>query len=144
MMIEHERSLEKRHQRGTSVVEMAIVLPLLLILIFAIGEFGMMYTQWQSLTNAAREGARIGVVWRGTGCDTNTVTTEIQNAVDQYMVNTGVDVGNITKTVTGVCGPAGTQLKVTAQIPYAFAAMPGLAGLQSSINLGASSTMRNE
>ncbi len=138
------RSLRKRHQRGTSVVEMAIVLPLLLTLIFAIGEFGMMYTQWQSLTNAAREGARVGVVWRGTNCVPATVTTEIQNAVNQYMVNTGVPTSTITTTATGVCTGSGTTLRVSAQVPYAFAALPFLAGLQSSINLGASSTMRNE
>ena len=144
MMNKLGRSLKNRYQRGTSVVEMAIVLPLLLMLIFAIGEFGMMYTQWQSLTNAAREGARVGVVWRGTACDSTVVTTDIQNAVDQYMVNTGIDTGTITTNINGVCGAAGTMLTVTARVPYAFAAMPGLAGLQSSINLGASSTMRNE
>jgi len=36
------------------VVEMAIVLPLLLTLMFAIGEFGIMFTQYQTLINAAR------------------------------------------------------------------------------------------
>ncbi len=53
-----------RRQAGTSVVEMAIVLPLLLVVIFAIGDFGIAYTHWNSLTNAAREGARTGVVFR--------------------------------------------------------------------------------
>lgn len=144
MMVKPMHSLRKRYQRGTSVVEMAIVLPLLLMLVFAIGEFGMMYTQWQTLTNAAREGARIGVVWRGGTCVAADVTTEIQNAVNQYMVNTGVPTATITTSSTGVCTGSGTQLRVSAQVPYAFAAMPGLAGLQSSINLGASSTMRNE
>jgi hypothetical protein len=43
-----------------------------------------------------------------------------------------------------VCSGSGTQLTVTAKVPYSFAALPGLAGLQSSITLGASSTMRNE
>jgi Flp pilus assembly protein TadG len=144
MMVKPMRFLRKRYQRGTSVVEMAIVLPLLLTLIFAIGEFGMMYTQWQTLTNAAREGARVGVVWRGTNCVQATVETEIQNAVSQYMAHTGVPTAAINTTTTGVCTGAGTQLRVTAQVPYSFAALPFLAGLQSSINLGTSSTMRNE
>jgi Flp pilus assembly protein TadG len=133
-----------RLERGTSVVEMAIVLPLLLTLVFAIGEFGLMFTQWQTLTNAAREGARTGVVFRGTACDAGTVTTEISDAVDTYMVNTGVATASITTTSTGACTGSGTQLVVTAQVPYSFAALPGLAGLQSSITLSATSTMRNE
>ena len=133
-----------RHERGTSVVEMAIVLPLLLCLVFAIGEFGLMFTQWQTLTNAAREGARTGVVFRGVSCVPATVQTEIQNAVNSYMTGTGLTTAAITTTSTGACAGTGTTLQVTAQVPYAFAALPGLAGLQSSITLSARSTMRNE
>jgi Flp pilus assembly protein TadG len=141
----HRTLLEnRRRERGTSVVEMAIVLPLLLMLVFAIGEFGLMYQQWQTLTNAAREGARTGVVFRGTGCAAGTVQTEIENAVDTYMTNTGVSLGAITTTSTGICAGSGTTLQVTAQVPYSFGALPGLAGLQSSITLSATSTMRNE
>jgi Flp pilus assembly protein TadG len=133
-----------RLEGGTSVVEMAIVLPLLLMRMFGIGEFGLMYTQWQTLTNAAREGARTGVVFRGASCVAGTVQTDIQNAVNAYMANTGVTTASITTTSTGACTGSGTQLQVTAQVPYSFAALPGLAGLQSSITLSATSTMRNE
>jgi Flp pilus assembly protein TadG len=135
---------DRRRERGTSVVEMAIVLPLLLTLVFAIGEFGLMYQQWQTLTNAAREGARTGVVFRGANCVAGTVQTEIQTAVSTYMANTGVALGAITTASSGVCAGSGTQLQVTAQVPYSFAALPGLAGLQSDITLSATSTMRNE
>ena len=37
-----------RTQSGTSVVEMTLVLPLLLLLLFAIGDFGIAYTPSQS------------------------------------------------------------------------------------------------
>lgn len=133
-----------RHERGTSVVEMAIVLPLLLLLVFAIGEFGIAFTQWQSLTNAAREGARTGVLFRGTGCTPATVDSEIANTVNGYVVASGIQTGSLTTTSTGECGGTGTQLQVTAQVPYTFNALPGLAGIQSNITLSASSTMRNE
>jgi Flp pilus assembly protein TadG len=135
---------DRRRERGTSVVEMAIVLPLLLTLVFAIGEFGLMYTQWQTLTNAAREGARTGVVFRGTNCVPGTVETEIETAVSTYMVNTGVATASIDTSSTGACTGSGTPLVVNAQVPYSFAALPGLAGLESSITLSATSTMRNE
>jgi hypothetical protein len=103
-----------------------------------------MYQQWQTLTNAAREGARAGVVFRGANCVAGTVQTEIQTAVSTYMANTGVALGAITTASSGVCAGSGTQLQVTAQVPYSFAALPGLAGLQSDITLSATSTMRNE
>lgn len=141
----HRTPLEnRRRERGTSVVEMAIVLPLLLLLVFAVGEFGLMYQQWQTLTNAAREGARSGVVFRGSDCVPGTVQTEIENTVSTYMANTGVSLGAITTSSSGVCAGSGSTLQVTAQVPYSFAALPGLAGLQSSITLSATSTMRNE
>ena len=138
------RNKLRRHKRGTSVVEMAIVLPLLLTLMFAIGEFGIMFTQYQTLINAAREGARTGVLFRGASCVAGTVKTQIATTVNDYMVGTGIQTGTITTTSSGECGGSGTQLIVTSAVPYSFAALPGLAGLQSSITLSARSTMRNE
>ena len=123
---------------------MAIVLPLLLTLVFAIGEFGIAFTQWQTLTNAAREGARTGVLFRGASCAPATVKGEISNTVASYMTKSGVALGSLTTTSSGECAGAGTELTVTAQVPYAFNALPGLAGLETDITLSASSTMRNE
>ena len=46
------------NQNGAALVEFAIVLPLLLILIFGIIEFGVMFYDKAMITNATREGAR--------------------------------------------------------------------------------------
>lgn len=138
------RNKLRRRKAGTSVVEMALVLPLLLMLMFAIGEFGIMFTQYQTLINATREGARTGVLFRGATCNAGTVKTQISTAVSTYMTGSGVPTGSITTNSTGECAGAGTQLVVTAAVPYTFAALPGLAGLQSSMTLSARSTMRNE
>ena len=51
-----------------AMVEMVFVLPLLLLLVFAIAEFGLMFNRWLTLSNAVREGARGGVVYRGPMC----------------------------------------------------------------------------
>jgi Flp pilus assembly protein TadG len=135
---------DRRLERGTSVVEMAIVLPLLLTLVFAIGEFGIMFTQWQTLINAAREGARTGVLFRGAGCAPAAVKSEIASAVNNYVAASGITTASLSTTSTGECAGTGTQLQVSLQVPYTFAALPGLAGIQSNITLSASSTMRNE
>ncbi|MFZ3171746.1 MAG: TadE family protein [Carboxydocellales bacterium] len=49
-------------ERGQAMVEMALVLPVLILLIFGIVEFGRVFNAYLIVTNAAREGARAGVV----------------------------------------------------------------------------------
>lgn len=48
-------------RQGTTAVEVAMVLPLLLIFFFAIVEFGHAYMTSQQIKSAAREAARLGV-----------------------------------------------------------------------------------
>jgi hypothetical protein len=54
-------------QRGQALVEFALVLPLLLIVLFIAVDFGVGLTRWISITNAAREGARLGAVGAAEG-----------------------------------------------------------------------------
>jgi Flp pilus assembly protein TadG len=61
------RSLEKprrRHgtSRGQSLVEFALVLPLFLVLVMGIADLGLAVFSYNSITNAAREGARLAIV----------------------------------------------------------------------------------
>ncbi len=49
-------------QEGQAVVELAIILPVLLILLLSIWQMGVVYDKWQNLNGAAREGARAAVV----------------------------------------------------------------------------------
>jgi Flp pilus assembly protein TadG len=48
----------KRRDDGAAAVEMAIVLPLLMVLVFGIIDFGRMLNAQMTVTAAAREGAR--------------------------------------------------------------------------------------
>jgi hypothetical protein len=52
----------ERGERGATLVEMAIVLPLLLLLVFGIIEFGIAWFENQSISQGVREAARRGVV----------------------------------------------------------------------------------
>jgi Flp pilus assembly protein TadG len=136
-------SRKRRAQAGTTVVEATIVFPLMLLLVFGIGEFGIAFTQWNSLTNAVREGARMGVVFRSP-CDAAPVTTSIETTVSNFANSSGIDPANITTTVAGACDGTGTQLVVTATVPYDYIALSALAGLAPSTNLNARTVMRNE
>jgi len=48
-----------RREDGNTLVEMALVLPLLVVLVFGIVEFGRAYNAQVTLTHAAREGVRV-------------------------------------------------------------------------------------
>ena len=49
-------------EAGQSLLEFAFVLPMLLILIIGMVEFARLYQHYQTITDAAREGARLGVI----------------------------------------------------------------------------------
>ena len=51
-------------ERGQAVIELALTLPLLLLVVFGIIDFGFMFQRYEAVTNAAREGARLGVLRR--------------------------------------------------------------------------------
>jgi Flp pilus assembly protein TadG len=133
----------RTHEAGTSIVEMAIVLPLLLLLVFAIGDFGIAYTRWVSLTNAAREGARVGVVFRNP-CTAGTVENEIRATVSDYADSSGLDGTTVNTDILNACQGTGTELTVTATAPYNYLALSALAGLAPTLNLSARTVMRNE
>jgi Flp pilus assembly protein TadG len=76
------RSRRGRTERAQSLVEFALVLPVLLIMVFGIIDFGMGIRSYISLTNATREGARFAAVGNVAGayptdCDGATSTTVI-------------------------------------------------------------------
>jgi hypothetical protein len=48
--------------RGTALVEMALVLPLLLLLLFGMIDFGKAFNEWIDETHLANEGARLAAV----------------------------------------------------------------------------------
>ena len=56
------RYLKIKDQRGQGMVEMALVLPILLLIVFGIIEFGRVYTYQLEINSIARQGARTAAV----------------------------------------------------------------------------------
>lgn len=52
----------KKNDRGAAIIEFAIVLPVLVILVLGIIEFGWVLNGYITITGAAREGARAAIV----------------------------------------------------------------------------------
>ncbi|MFZ3186580.1 MAG: TadE/TadG family type IV pilus assembly protein [Pseudomonas sp.] len=71
-----------RFQRGVAMVEFAITLPLLLLMLLAIGEFGRMLYQYNSLLQASRDASRYAAsaVWSSGGTEPGEgLKTQIKN-----------------------------------------------------------------
>jgi Flp pilus assembly protein TadG len=98
------------NQKGQAMVEMALVIFLLVILIFGMTEFGRaMYTK-NTLTNAARAGARVAVVTPASSYPTLTATNVACNSNGSSTPNSTV--------YDAVCkGIAGGGIKANTSTP---------------------------
>jgi len=76
-------------RRGVAVVEFAVVAPLFFLLVFGMIEFGRMVMVQQVITNASREGARIGVLDGAT-------TADVTTAVNNYLTSAAVQGATVT------------------------------------------------
>jgi Flp pilus assembly protein TadG len=79
----------RRKRRGVAVVEFAVVAPLFFLLVFGMIEFGRMVMVQQVITNASREGARIGVLDGAT-------TADVTTAVNNYLTSASVHGATVT------------------------------------------------
>jgi TadE-like protein len=52
--------MRRRRERGASLVEVGLVLPILILLAIGLSEIGFLVVDYLTVTNAAREGARTG------------------------------------------------------------------------------------
>jgi Flp pilus assembly protein TadG len=132
--------LEKKNNResGTVIVETAFTVLLLFTFLFAIMEAGRLFNVQQTLTDAAREGARLGVTPL---TQTNTLpnTTDIQNAVTVFL--NAAAITGATVEVNNPAPPANfTRVRVTA--PYQLITLSMFSNLQ--MNLRGEALMRNE
>lgn len=135
---------DTRATSGTAMIEMVIVLPLLFMLLFATVEFSVLFARWQVLSNAAREGARVAVVFR-TGCTAATVEAEVRQTVKDYSAPMGITLADSDIDVLGVCGAANSNSAITATFTHDFIVIPNFAqSVSSSITLEGRSVMRNE
>jgi Flp pilus assembly protein TadG len=75
----------RRHKchfdRGAAAVEMALVMPLLILMVMGIIDFGRIFNGEIQLSQAAREGARVTALGAPGGFDTTAVTTRAKAAL---------------------------------------------------------------
>ena len=87
-----------RDARGQSLVEFSLILPMMLLLILAIMEFGQLYQTKLTLRHAVREGARFAItgnVLLDSIGDPMTRAESIQQTILQSAARLNIDVDNI-------------------------------------------------
>jgi hypothetical protein len=97
-------------ENGQAAVELVIVLPVLLLILFAILQFGFVFRDYLALTDAVRSGARQGAVSRH--------HDEPDLITEQAVVDAAGDLGDgLEVTVSSTWAP-GAELEVVATYPY--------------------------
>lgn len=81
----HFNSPTLSENHGQALVELALTLPLLLVILFGVVDLGRLFYAYTTITNASREGARLGVSY-GWTTPANT-RTAITNQVTQEASN---------------------------------------------------------
>src|SRR6202044_428060 len=99
-------------------LEFALALPVLLVVGMGIFDFGLMFQHYEVVTNAAREGARVGVL-------PNYSTSDAQARAQQYLSSGGLTSGAtisaaVGQTTFGSPAKIVNQVTVTVTYPYTY------------------------
>ena len=141
-MLKLIRKRRRDGEKGQALAEFALLVPIFLILLFAIVDFGIGFYSYISITNAAREGARLGAVQAS------------QQAIEDRVYGTTDlpdEATNMTVTVTNAQGQPGGS--VVVQVDYGYDLITPLAGLVQfvsgnvlgpTLNLSSTAEMRLE
>jgi hypothetical protein len=147
------RKRKGNHSRGAVSVELALVLPLMLLVTFGAIRYGWFFLKTQQITNAARYGARVAI---RADASTEDVIDAVGALLGPYGANIITDVNNppVTFAVNDVNCPdlnfpieLGDAITVTIKVPAADVdILPlGLFDFEpDGWNLGASVTMAKE
>jgi Flp pilus assembly protein TadG len=107
----NSRKIELRSEQGQSLTEFALALPILALLLFAVIQFGIVFNNYVTLTDATRAGARKAVVVRRDGNRVPLTVAAVRNSADD------LDQGDLDVYVESSWEP-GSDVKVNATYPY--------------------------
>ena len=136
----------RRNERGAALLEMALTMPLMLLVCIGIVEFGRAYQTWQVLTNAAREGARIAVL-------PDYTDAQVTSTVRTYLTSGRLSNPNAASIIVVRNVPFGTTTasRITVNYPFQFIVLNPVARLVRSgstvgtpLTMQSSALMRNE
>jgi len=107
------RRIHIGNQRGQTMTEFALVMPILLFLLLGIIQFGIVFNNYVTLTDAVRAGARKGAVARRLSDPTGAVQSQVRTAA------TDLNSSDLSVSVTSTF-VQGSDVTVTATYPYSI------------------------
>lgn len=99
-----------RDEKGQAMVELALVVPILLLLIFGVIEYGRIYGAYLAVTNGSREGARVATV----GATDLGITDEVKARTEAMKL----DSTKLTVTITPTEGNRARGASVSVEVTY--------------------------
>ena len=102
-----------KSERGQTMTEFALVLPILIVVVLAIAQFGVAFNNYVTLTDAARAAARKGAVSRE--------ASDPQGSCQAAGYAAGANLNNPGKDFIVTCASSwksGSDVTVTATYPY--------------------------
>jgi Flp pilus assembly protein TadG len=130
----------KTPSRGIALVEIALVLPLFLLVLLGMIEYSWLFWKNQQINNAAREGARIAIF-------ETSLNADVTAAVDQVMNDAGFPAGVWTTTITPadvLTVAPGDPIEVNVSVDYSDIDVLGTSLLPLPATIGGSTTMAKE
>ncbi len=129
-----------RRRRGTlgqGTVELAFAVPIFILMITGIVEYGRALMIQHTMTNAAREGARLAAV---TGSESGSV----EEAVNYFLQHGGLNVSDAQVSISGSNASTGSNCSVSITYPYRSIVLRLIHFSSDSVNLSVNSTMLHE
>jgi Flp pilus assembly protein TadG len=108
-----KKRIQIRNQQGQTMTEFALVLPVLALLLFAVIQFGIVFNNYVTLTDATRAGARKAAVSRQTANPAGVTETAVRNSAS------GLNSSDLDVTVTSTW-QASSDVSVMATYPYSI------------------------
>lgn len=121
-------------------MEVAIVIPIVLMLLLGVLEFGRILMIQQSLANAAREGARVGALL----LDDTLALTTAGNVAQDYLNRTGIEAAltTVTPSFTTISGINAVQILINYDFSSGLTNL--IPGIGPTIELNSRVVMRRE
>jgi Flp pilus assembly protein TadG len=145
-------SRNPREESGAALVEFALVLPLLLLLLFGLLDFGKAFNYWIDETHLANAGARWAAVNTNPGSGTlqayvlsQADTPELRNGgTSTVPAAAKVCINFLSNSATGTSGQVGDPVEVTVSTEYNWLPFIGSRLTTTHVTLTGSATMRLE
>lgn len=126
----------RKKEGGQALAELALILPVLLLILFGIIEFGRVFNAYLVVNHAAREGARLGIV----GASDNEITEKVKDSAS--ILNQNELTVTISPSTTYRERGAPLRVQVEYKLPLYAPFVGGF--IENPYNISAATMMRLE